>query len=167
MEIFVWAYLGGLLGAILMDAVEKLAAKAGITSGVSVALVGRWFLWLVHGRLLHTNIVGAKPYPREAQAGWAFHFLLGGGGVALFYPFFFHALGGGTPLEHLLGGVCFGLASSLLPWFVLLPSFGWGIAGWRGPPGARPLLASPLSHLFYGLGVGVMGALGALNRQLS
>ena len=39
---FVLAYVGGLVGAILMDITETLAARAGLTSGVNVALVGRW-----------------------------------------------------------------------------------------------------------------------------
>lgn len=34
MEILAWAFLGGIVGAILMDVTETYAAKAGITSGV-------------------------------------------------------------------------------------------------------------------------------------
>jgi hypothetical protein len=64
------------------------------------------------------------------------------------------------PLRHLLGGVLFGLATSLLPWFVLLPSFGWGLFGRRGPRGSNALLASTLSHIPYGLGVGAVMAFG-------
>jgi len=53
------------------------------------------------------------------------------------------------------------LATSALPWFILLPSFGWGMFGRRGPHGSNALLASTLSHLPYGLGVGAVIALGA------
>jgi hypothetical protein len=167
MEIFAWAFFGGLVGAALMDAAELHAAKFGITSGVSVALVGRWFLGLMHGKFFHKNIVDAQAYPREVQAGWAFHFLLGGGGVALFYPIFFPADALVPAVDHLLGGIVFGLATSLLPWLILLPMFGWGFFGRRGPQGANALLASPLSHLFYGLGVGAVVGLGALYRPLA
>jgi hypothetical protein len=44
---------------------------------------------------------------------------------------------------------------------VLLPAFGWGRFGRRGPRGANALLASPLSHIPYGLGVGAAVALGS------
>jgi hypothetical protein len=161
MEILVWAFLGGIVGAVLMDITETYAAKLGIASGVNIALVGRWFLGLLRGQLIHSNILESKPYPYEVKAGWAFHFLVGGGGVALIYPLFFQTTELPLPGNHLLSGMLFGLATSALPWFILLPSFGWGVFGWRGPQGSNALLASTLSHVPYGLGVGVMIALGS------
>lgn len=156
MEILAWAFLGGIVGAVLMDVTETYAAKIGITSGVNIALVGRWFLGLLRGQFAHANILDSKPFTREVKAGWAFHFLVGGGGVALIYPLFFQATGLPFPNNHLLGGILFGLTTSLLPWFVLLPSFGWGFFGRRGPQGSNALLASTLSHIPYGLGVGAV-----------
>ena len=41
MDSFVLAFLGGIVGAVLMDITETLAARFGLTSGVNVALVGR------------------------------------------------------------------------------------------------------------------------------
>jgi hypothetical protein len=160
MEILVWAFIGGIVGAVLMDITETYAAKYGITSGVSIALVGRWFLGLLHGRFTHANILDSAPFSGEVKAGWAFHFLVGGGGVALLYPLSLQVAGLPLPGNYILGGALFGLATSALPWFLLLPSFGWGIFGRRGPRGSNALLASTLSHLPYGLGVGTMIALG-------
>lgn len=160
MEILVLAFLGGIVGAVLMDVTETYAAKVGITSGVNIALVGRWFLSLLHGQFAHANIIDSKSFPREVIAGWVFHFLVGGGGVALIYPLLFQATGLPLHNNHLLGGLLFGLATSLLPWFVLLPSFGWGFFGRRGPQGSNALLASTLSHVPYGLGVGAVIAVG-------
>ena len=93
--------------------------------------------------------------------GWAFHFLVGGGGVALLYAAFVHAAGFHVVTHHLWGGVIFGAATSLLPWLLLLPAFGWGWFGRRGPQGSNALLASTVSHIPYGLGVGVVMALGS------
>jgi hypothetical protein len=138
---FVLAYVGGIVGAVLMDITETLAARAGLTSGVSVALVGRWALGLLRG--------------------WAFHFLVGGGGVALLYAAFVHATGFDVSTHHLWGGVIFGAATSLLPLLLLLPAFGWGWFGRRGPCGSNALLASTVSHIPYGIGVGVVMALGS------
>jgi len=161
MEILFWAFLGGLLGAVLMDATETCAAKIGITSGVNIALVGRWFIGLLRGQFAHANILDSQPRAGEVKAGWAFHFLVGGGGVALLYPLFFLATGLARPSNPLLGGLLFGLATSLLPWLILLPSFGWGLFGRRGPEGSNALLSSTLSHIPYGLGVGAVIAAGA------
>ncbi len=160
METLIWAFLGGMVGAVLMDITETYAAKIGITSGVNIALIGRWFLGLLHGQLFHLNILDSKPFPQEMKAGWVFHFLVGGGGVALIYPLFFQGTGLPLPSNPLLGGLAFGLVTSLLPWFILLPSFGWGIFGRRGPQGSNALLASTLSHVPYGLGVTVIIAVG-------
>ncbi len=160
MEILAWAFLGGVVGAVLMDVTETYVARFGIASGVNIALVGRWFLSLLRGQFTHTNILDSRPFPGETKAGWAFHLLVGGGGVALLYPLFFAAMGLPLPNHHVLAGLLFGLATSSLPWFVLLPSFGWGLFGRRGPHGSNALIASTLSHLPYGLGVGAVIELG-------
>lgn len=160
MNTFALAFLGGIFGAVLMDISETAMARVGIRSGVDVALVGRWFLGLTRGRVAHTDIQSAPSMPGEAGLGWAFHFLIGGGGVALIFPAVLLARGVPSPDHPILAGLTFGLVTSLLPWFVLLPAFGWGRFGRRGPAGANALLASPLSHIPYGLGVGAVMALG-------
>lgn len=160
MNTFVLAFLGGIAGAVLMDLTETAAARIGLTSGVNIALVGRWFRGLMRGRFAHADILASPSLPGEARLGWIFHLLIGGGAVALVYPAVLLTLGLSPVAHPLLGGLLFGLATSLLPWFVLLPSFGWGWFGRRGPRGANALLASPLSHIPYGLGVGAVLALG-------
>lgn len=162
MEIFAWAFLGGLVGALLMDITEMYAARIGITSGVNIALIGRWCLGLLRGRFAHADILVSPPAVGEVKAGWAFHFLVGGGGVAIIFPLFFLTTGLAIPDNLVLAGVLFGLITSLLPWLVLLPSFGWGWFGQRAPQGANPLLASTLSHIPYGFGVGAVIALGGM-----
>ena len=161
MNTFALAFVGGIFGAALMDVTETAMARAGIRSGVGVALVGRWFLGLAAGRWAHADIQASPSLPHEAGVGWAFHFLIGGGGVALIYPAALLTMGVTSPVHPMLGGTMFGLATSLLPWFVLLPAFGWGWFGRRGPSGTNALLASPLSHIPYGLGIGAVMASGS------
>jgi len=78
MEILVWAFLGGIVGAVLMGVTETFAAKIGITSGVNIALVGCWFPGLLHGRFAYSNILDSAPLPDEVKAGWRFRNHLGG-----------------------------------------------------------------------------------------
>jgi hypothetical protein len=158
---FVLAYLGGIVGAVLMDITETLAARVGVASGVNVALVGRWAIGLLRGQWAHTDIALSPARSGEVPMGWAFHLLVGGGGVALLYPAFVQSAGIIVPAHHLWGGVAFGAATSLLPWLMLLPAFGWGWFGLRGPRGSNALLASTVAHIPYGLGVGVVMALGS------
>jgi len=159
---FLLAFVGGIVGAILMDITEMLAARVGLTSGVNVALVGRWALGLPRGQWAHADIAHSPARPGEVRTGWAFHFLVGGGGVALLYGAFVHAADFNEPTHHIWGGVIFGAATSLLPWLLLLPAFGWGWFGRRGPHGSNALLASTVSHVPYGLGVGAVMALGSV-----
>lgn len=161
MNSFVLAYAGGIVGAVLMDITETLAARLGLSSGVSVALLGRWALGLLRGQWAHADIVRSPARPGEIPTGWVFHFLVGGGGVALLYAAFVHVAGLHVPTHLLWGGLVFGAATSLLPWMLLLPAFGWGWFGRRGPRGSNALLASTVSHIPYGLGVGVAMALGS------
>ncbi len=161
MNSFVLAFVGGIVGAVLMDITETFAARAGLTSGVSVSLVGRWALGLLRGQWAHADIARTPARPGEVPAGWAFHLLVGGGGVALCYAALLKAVGWTRPAQHLWGGLVFGVATSLLPWLLLLPAFGWGWFGRRGPRGSNALLASLVSHLPYGIGVGAVTALGA------
>jgi hypothetical protein len=158
---FVLAYVGGIVGAVLMDITETIAARVGVTSGVSVALVGRWALGLLRGQWAHADIARSPARLGEVRMGWAFHLLVGGGGVALLYAALLQAAGWALPAQRLWGGVAFGAVTSLLPWLLLLPAFGWGWFGRRGPPGSNALLASTVSHLPYGLGLGAVMALGA------
>jgi uncharacterized membrane protein YdcZ (DUF606 family) len=46
MKTDVLAFLGGMVGAVLMDITKAVAARIGITGGGNVALVGRWFMGL-------------------------------------------------------------------------------------------------------------------------
>ncbi len=76
--------------------------------------------------------------------------------MALTYPAFFLVLHVSLPANHLLSGLVWGLATTLLPWFVLFPAFGWGLFGVRAPKGTRPLLLPTISHLLYGLALGIV-----------
>jgi hypothetical protein len=160
MELFASAFLGGILGAILMDLTETAAARAGIHSGVTISLVGRWVLSMLQGQFTHDEIRHSSAHSGEVRAGWAFHFLAGGGIVALAYPLILTAtaMQHASPAWHISHAVLFGLGTSILPWFILLPAFGWGMFGWRGPVGSNAVLASIISHIAYGLGIGLVMA---------
>lgn len=165
MVVLFFAFLGGVVGAVLMDITDIYAHKFGISSGVTVAQIGRWVLCMGDGVLVHEDIRNTRSRKNEIKTGWVFHFVVGGGLVGLCYPLIFMLTSISMPQNHLLTGLLFGLATSLLPWLILLPSFGWGWFGLRAPKGANPLLASTISHAAYGIGLGLVMNL-ALNGRL-
>ncbi len=60
------------------------------------------------------------------------------------------------PQDHLISGVVWGLATTLLPWLILYPGYGWVLFGLKAPKNASPLIATPVAHMLYGLGLGIV-----------
>ena len=121
--------------ALFHDLALALGARTGLTSGVQVALVGRWAHGLACGQWAHANIALSPARPREVRTGWAFHLLVGGGGVALLYPALLQAVGVTRPVDHLWGGLAFGAITSLLPWLGLGAALALGAAALWWMPG--------------------------------
>ena len=138
-----------------MDITEAKMAKYGITSGVTGAYIGRWVNGLINGVLMHKNIADAAPVKNEIRIAQVFHFVVGGGVVALFYPLFIEVTGLESSSSHLILATIFGLITCVLPWFILMPSFGWGIFGVNAPSGSKTVVSPVLSHLPYGFGIGL------------
>ena len=150
------AFIGGIFGTFLMDWLKKLLASMGLRNGVSVPLLGRWFLGFLQGTPEHTDISKSPALPHENSLGWFFHVIIGGGCVALLYPIFFQMTLISMPENHMLSGVLFGLITVLIPGLFLLPSFGWGTLGLKAPNAHHPLLVSILCHLVFGFGLGLV-----------
>lgn len=149
------SFFGGFVGSVLMDITESKMAKFGISSGVTGKYIGRWVAGLFNGVLMHRNIADTAPANNEERIAQIFHFVVGGGVVALFYPLFIVALGLDNSSSHLIYATIFGLITSILPWFILMPSFGWGVFGLKAPSGSRPVISPILSHIPYGFGIGL------------
>jgi hypothetical protein len=103
---------------------------------------------------VHANITKAPKLRHESAVGAAAHYLIGAT-LALTYPAFYLISGTPLPASHLFPGLVWGLATALLPWLVLYPAFGWGFFGRRAPGGIRPILSPMVTHLVYGLGLGI------------
>lgn len=152
-EQIVTLYLAGLIGSAGMDLISPLAERLGYRTDVTMPLIGRWFIALFTGKFVHTDIRQTAYCRHETLAGWLFHYLIGGGAVALlFLPWLWLSGTSQLPTE-ITPYIIFGLLTSALPWLILMPSYGWGLFGRTGPQGARPLIASPLNHLGYGIGI--------------
>jgi len=155
LEIWLVSFLGGFVGCIFMDFTEEKMSKFGVSSGVTAAYIGRWVKGIVNGTFVHQDIAKVKKVKNEIRIGQFFHFVIGGGIVALFYPLFLTVIGFADSPNHLILAAIFGLATSVLPWFVLMPAFGWGVFGSKSPSGTMPVISPVLSHISYGFGIGL------------
>jgi len=155
LEIWLVSFVGGIIGSIFMDVTELQISKVGISSGVKGAYIGRWFHGILGGIFIHQDISKTKPIKNEERIGQLFHFIIGGGAVALLYPVFLIIIGLETSTNHLILGSLFGLLTSLFPWFILMPSFGWGLFGSKTPFESKPIISPLISHVPFGFGIGL------------
>lgn len=151
----VLAFVGGLVGTLAMDAIKYIGHKLHLIGGVRMDMLGRWSLGMLRGRFVYADIHDAPGFPNEVVAGWLFHYLTGGL-VAIAYPLMLIALNIPLQQAHLIHAILFGLATSVLPWFVVYPAFGKGWFGARAPKASKPVLTSLVSHTFYGAGIGLV-----------
>ena len=104
-------------------------ARRFTANGVNDALgglLGRWVLgfknfnWVIDG---HRELqIEETKY--EKKIGSYFHYLIGGGCVALLYPLFFLLTGLTHPENHIFGGIVFGFFSVSLTWFCNIHALG-------------------------------------------
>lgn len=154
-QLFMWSFVGGLAGTALMDAVKWIGHSLHLIGGVKMDMLGRWSLGMLRGRFVYADIHHAPAFQHEIAAGWLFHYFTGGL-VALIYPLLLIALHLSPQLMTMRDAILFGLATSLLPWFIVYPAFGKGWFGVRAPKSAKPVLTSLVSHTFYGAGIGLV-----------
>jgi len=155
LELFLWVYLAGLVGSVFMDIAEGIMAKKGISSGVNIYDIGRWFLSMTRGEFIHEDIKELTEVKHEIIAGKIFHYILAGGGIALLYPIFLIIFDISFESNHVFYGMIFGFLTNIFPWFWMMPSFGWGIFGLKKPIKSNTIVAPTISHIIYGLGLGI------------
>ncbi len=112
--------------------------------------VGRWLGHMGRGRFRHTAIARAAPVRGERMLGWAAHYLTG----ILFAGTLVAACGTSwftrpTPGPALL----FGVLSLAVPFLVVQPAMGAGLAGRRLPRPGQARLQSLVTHVVFGIGL--------------
>jgi hypothetical protein len=149
----------GVLATVSMDVAFVLAGRLGgesLTSDkIGPELVGRWAAGLARGHWRHDDI-GAEPRLRgEVAIGLATHYAPG---VALAYAYLL-ALRRLDRRPGLATATGYGVATSLLPFLVLYPSWGYGCCGLRSDDAARLARVMLLGHTVFGAGIGVWASL--------
>lgn len=122
-------------------------------------LVGRWLGHMVHGRFRHDSIAAAAPIPHERPLGWAAHYFTG---IA-----FAAVLVAGWRLDWVrqptLGpALIVGLGSAVVPFLVMQPGMGFGIAASRTPDPAARRLRTLVAHGTFAIGLYAAGLAGSL-----
>ncbi|MFV3307868.1 DUF2938 domain-containing protein [Pseudomonas sp. NY15181] len=148
----------GILATLLMDGWTLLLKRVFGVPSLDYAMVGRWIGHMRHGRFRHTAIGKAPAIAGERALGWIAHYLIGigfaGALLMLSGPDWLSRPG---PLPALL----FGLVTVALPYLVMQPALGLGIAASRTPAPGKARIKSLGTHLVFGVGL-YLGALVAV-----
>ena len=113
-------------------------------------LVGRWIGCFHKGRLVHHPIFATQPVTGEKWLGWAAHYAIG-----IAFAWLFTLLVGPAWLDRPspAAPIFFGAASVLVPYFVMQPALGLGVAASRTPNPRSARLKSLATHLVFGAGL--------------
>lgn len=121
---------------------------------LDAALLGRWLAHLSRGHLRH-RASGAMPAVKGERAfGWIAHYLIG-----IAFAAGLLAAAGNAWLQHPTPGPALGvgLGTVLLPFLIMQPAMGAGIAASRTPRPWATRMHSVLTHGLFGLGLYAAG----------
>lgn len=134
----------GVVATAATDLCAVLLRRLGRPT-LDYALLGRWI-----GHWRHAAIGDAAPVRHERMLGWCAHDAIGVGMAGMLM-----AMLGSTWLRQPTLGAAlgFGLGSVLLPFLVMQPAFGAGIAAARTPRPWQARLQSLATHAVFGAGL--------------
>jgi hypothetical protein len=147
---FLGAVVVGLGATLFMDLWALLLKLAFSVPTANYCLVGRWFRHMPEGRFMHASISQASQKRFECTVGWIAHYVIG-----TMYALVLITLVSGSWLVRpsLLPAILFGVGSVLVPFLIMQPSFGFGIAASRTPNPTQARLRSLMSHFVFGVGL--------------
>lgn len=144
------AGLVGIGGTAVLDLWAELLKRGFRIPATNWRMVGRWIGHMRTGSFVQPQLAKAPPITGEALIGWGFHFGIGAG-----YGLLLLLLQGESWLRSptLLPPLLLAWALLVLPFFVMMPGMGSGIAGSKTPKPNFTRLKSIVSHTVFGLGM--------------
>ncbi len=150
------AVLVGLGATLLIDLWALLLRRGFSIPSLDYCLLGRWLLHMPGGTFVHRSIAAAQPKPHECTLGWIAHYSIG---VAFALVFVLLVSGNWLERPTLLPALAFGVLTVLVPFLVMQPSFGLGIAASRTAKPSQARLKSLMTHTIFGVGLYLWAAL--------
>jgi hypothetical protein len=149
METIIKTILTGIGATLSLDLWASLLRLLNIKS-LDYRFVGRWVGHFPEGKFFHKNIMTAPPIRNEVFIGWAAHYTIG-----ISFACLLVLLYGKYWLDEptFYPAVFIGIVTSIAPFFVMQPAFGFGIASSKLPHSNLLRLKSLLTHSVYGIGL--------------
>lgn len=154
MDVLVNAMLLGVGATLFMDGYALIIKKIWNIPSLDYRIVGRWIGHFKNGTFSHSTIIQATPIRGEKVLGWLAHYSIG---IAFAYLLLLLWGKGWLVQPTVFPPICIGLVTTLAPWFIMQPAFGFGIAASKLPNPTVARLRSLQAHLIYGIGLYLVG----------
>ena len=142
------AFAMGAFATLVMDVLNYLTARTGLVGQFRPALLGRWVSHMPRGHFAHQDIRTVPPVKGELVIGELAHYTIGGT-LAIFYIGLAHLFS--FPPESPVRAITYATATTVLPWFLMFPAWGFGLLGKKGP--SRMTRSSVYNQLNFGIGI--------------
>ena len=140
----------GLGATLVMDLWSIFLNRAFHIPAPNYCWVGRWLCSMPEGSFRDSSIAAAPQKPLECPIGWIAHYVIG-----VLFALALVLLAAPRWLQEptLLPAMSLGLATVAIPFFVMQPAFGLGIAASKTPNPTQARLRSLMNHAVFGLGL--------------
>jgi hypothetical protein len=149
-QLIISSLLAGIGATLFMDIYAIIIKRLFNIPSLDLAIVGRWIGHFKKGVFTHENILQTDKIQGERLLGWFVHYAIG-----VIFAFLLLVIGGIDRLHSPSFWSCiiFGLATTVAPWFMMQPAFGFGIAAAKLPNPTIARLRSLQAHAVYGMGL--------------
>jgi hypothetical protein len=135
---------------LVMDFWALFLRRAFNMPSLSYCMVGRWLLHMPEGTFRHASIAAAHRKDAECAVGWIAHYVIG---VVLALGLTVFVSVDWIARPTLLPALLFGVGTVLLPFLLMQPAFGFGVAASRTPNPTQARVKSLTTHIVFGVGL--------------
>lgn len=149
-----YGLLLGVGATVFMDIYAVVIKKLFNIPSLNYAFVGRWIGSFSKGVFSHPNIVRAEPVKNETALGWIAHYCIG---ITFGIVLLLVSGLGWLSQPVFLPAFIIGIGTTVFPFFMMQPAFGFGVAASKLPNPNTTRLRSLMAHAIFGIGLYVAG----------
>ena len=150
MTLFALSCFIGVGATAIMDLWGLLRKLLFGGKSLDYALVGRWIAYMPQGRFRHDAIAAAPAKQGELLIGWTAHYAIGIAFAGLLIT-----LSGTAWIANptLAPALAVGVGTVVVPFFLMQPALGAGVAASRTPNPTAARVQSLITHAVFGAGL--------------
>lgn len=140
----------GVGATLIMDFWNLFLKRTFNISSLSYCLLGRWLRYMPEGVFRHASIASAQQRPHECTIGWIAHYAIG---ITFAVMFILLTSGDWLAVPTVLPALIYGIGTVAIPYFIMQPALGFGMAMSKAPKPMQARLKSLGTHTVFGLGL--------------